>query len=517
MKPSSTNAMSAVALRDAVVSGQRSAQSVVEETLSRLGALNGVYGALLGWDRELAFAQAATVDRGPKTGRLCGVPVLIKDNICVRGQEVSCGSRLLAGWRSPYDAHVIERLRAEGAIVLGRANMDEFAMGSSNENSAYHVVRNPWDLTRVPGGSSGGSAAAVAAGLVPLALGSDTGGSVRQPGAFCGVTAVKPTYGRVSRYGLVAFASSLDQIGPFAASPADAALALEVLAGHDGRDATSRQAPVPTYGEDIAAARKPLTIGRLVGLPAALDPAALSGLQDAERVLAEAGHRFVDIQLPSAEHAVAIYYIVASAEASSNLSRFDGVRYGVRVEGESLVDTYAQTRGQGFGAEVKRRIMLGTFALASGYYDAYYAKAQKVRTLLCQDFARAFAQCDAILSPTTPTPAFRLGEVADPLSMYLADIFTLPASLAGLPAISVPCAFADWEGVKLPLGAQLMGPSLTEGRLFGLADTLYRGLDIASQQQQLPDPVEAAARLGLEPLGGARAGASVAEKGGAHV
>lgn len=470
--------------------GEQSALEGVQDCLARIRtdaaqSLN----AVLSVDSEGALTQAAHLDerrrQGEVLGPLAGVPVLVKDNICVRGQLTTCASRILEGWRAPYDATVVQRLRAADAIVIGRTNMDEFAMGSSNENSAYGPVHNPWDTARVPGGSSGGSAAAVAAGLAPLALGSDTGGSVRQPGAFCGLTALKPTYGRVSRFGLVAFASSLDQVGPLASSPSDCALALSVMAGHDVNDATSLSDAVDCDAARVAeglGGRK-LRIGiyteaQLEGV----DAQVRKNLAQVCDSLKAAGHSLVPVTLPHASHAVAVYYIVAPAEASSNLSRFDGVRYGRRVSSDDLLEMYERSRGEGFGTEVQRRIMLGTYALASGYYDAYYLKAQKVRTRICEDFAAAFADCDLILSPTAPTPAFGIGEVADPLAMYLSDTFTLPASLAGLPAVSVPSGTASVAEQELALGVHLVAPALQESLALSCAQEIYAAHGMAPVQ-----------------------------------
>ena len=426
-------------------------------------------------DREAGGAQGSSqaVESQPANAAtptpLRGVPIAVKDNICVRGLQATCGSRILAGYHPPYDATVVERLRAAGAVIVGKTNCDEFAMGSSNENSAFGPVRNPWDTGRVPGGSSGGSAAAVAARVVPAALGSETGGSVRQPAALCGVVGVKPTYGRVSRYGLVAFGSSLDQVSVFGLTVKDAALVLQTIAGRDECDATSADVPVPDYaaelGGDIRGAR--------VGVPHALlgegvDADVRARVEEAIEAYRELGAEVVDLEMPHAKYSIAVYYIIATAEASSNLARYDGVRYGHRTEDpEDLRQMYRRTRDEGFGAEVKRRIMLGTYVLSSGYYDAYYLKAQKVRTLIQRDFLEAFEKCDAVLTPTTPTPAFRLGEKTDdPLSMYLSDIYTCMANLAGVPGVSVPCGLSS-QG--LPVGFQLMGRHWGEATILRLA------------------------------------------------
>jgi aspartyl-tRNA(Asn)/glutamyl-tRNA(Gln) amidotransferase subunit A len=412
---------------------------------------------------------------GDPLGALAGVPVGVKDMICTRGLATTAASKMLAGFVPPYDAAVVERLRGADAVIVGKLNQDEFAMGSSSENSALHPVKNPWDLTRVPGGSSGGSAAAVADGMVPLSLGTDTGGSIRQPASFCGVVGLKPTYGRVSRWGVIAFASSLDQVGPLARDVAGVAAALQVLAGHDRRDSTS----IPEAPPDYAAALGRDVAGLRVGVPkeyftAGLDPAVEERTRAALATLESLGATLVEVSLPHTRYAVATYYLVATAEASSNLARYDGVRYGHRAsEGVTdLASLYERSRAEGFGAEVKRRIILGTYALSSGYYDAYYRKAQQVRTLIARDFAAAFADVDVLAAPTSPVTAFRLGErVADPLQMYLMDIFTIPASLAGLPCLSQPCGY---DAGGLPVGLQLIGPALSEARLLAVAHA-YEG------------------------------------------
>jgi aspartyl-tRNA(Asn)/glutamyl-tRNA(Gln) amidotransferase subunit A len=402
--------------------------------------------------------------------------VVLKDNIAVAGEPCGCASRILEGYTSPYDSTTAARLREAGAVVVGRANMDEFAMGSSTENSARGPARNPWDPERAPGGSSGGSAALVAAGVVPLALGSDTGGSIRQPAALCGVVGLKPTYGRVSRYGLVAFASSLDQIGPLARTSADAALALGVLAGHDPRDSTSLPDPVPDYVAALSGDCSGLTVGlpREYFVEEGVEPAVLAAVREAVLELEKAGARTREISLPHTRHAVATYYLVANAEASSNLSRFDGVRYGRRAESDDVGALYRKTRSEGFGPEVKRRILLGTYVLSAGYYDAYYRKAQQVRTLIRRDFEAAFEQCDLIATPTTPEAAFRLGERSgDPLRMYLSDVYTVSASLAGIPGLSTPCGLPG----GLPVGLQLLAPALGEPVLLRVADAFERRTD----------------------------------------
>ena len=446
---------------------EASAVEVAEAHLRRIEALDARLGAFLHHLPERALARARAVDAAVAAGQdrpLAGVPVALKDVLDLAGEPTTCGSRILEGYRPPFTATAVERLEAAGAVIVGKTNMDEFAMGSSNENSAYRPVHNPWDAQRVPGGSSGGSAAAVAAGLSCLALGSDTGGSIRQPAALCGVVGLKPTYGRVSRYGLVAFASSLDQVGPLARSVADAALAAGVLFGRDPRDATSADRPVP----DLAAALGAGAVGLRVGVPwsfleKGVDEGVLAAFRESVRTLEGAGARVVDVSLPHLPHAIATYYLVATAEASSNLARYDGVRYGRRAPGAAdLRRMYGETRDQGFGPEVKRRIVLGTFVLSSGYYDAYYLRAQKVRTLIRDDFERAWQACDLVATPTTPTPAFRLGEkTEDPLQMYLADIFTVPANLAGIPGLSIPAGFVG----GLPVGLQLLGRPFDEATL----------------------------------------------------
>ena len=469
--------LSASQLADAVRAGEVSAVEVTRAYLNRIERFDAALGTYLHVAAEQALAQAEAIDaaraRGEALGPLAGVPIALKDNMCVRGQPTTCGSRILEGYRPPYDATVVERLRAASAVLLGKLNMDEFAMGSSNETSAYGVVRNPWDRTRAPGGSSGGAAAATAARLAAATLGSDTGGSVRQPAAFCGVTAMKPTYGRVSRYGLVAFASSLDQIGPITRDVRDTARLLGVIAGQDPCDATSIARPVEDYEAECGRDVRGLRVGVVRSTVADSEPVVQSAIEGTLGRLGRLGCELVDVELPHAEHGLSVYYIVATAEASSNLARFDGMRYGLRVQGEDLRDTYRKTREAGFGLEVKRRIMLGTYALSAGYYDAFYVKAQKVRTLIRRDYERAFERCDVVLTPTSPSPAFRLGEVKDPLAMYKQDVFTLPAPLAGVPALSTPCGMAPGD---LPLGVQLAAPDFQEGRLVRLAHALEQDL-----------------------------------------
>lgn len=447
---------------------RRPAADVLAEHLKRIDAHNSRIHAFIsteGRDASLAFVSA---DSNPKL-KLAGVPIGVKDNICVRGWEITCGSKILKGYKAPYHATVIDRLLAEGAVLAGRVNMDEFAFGSSCETSAYGPTRNPWDTERVPGGSSGGSAAAVAAGLVPVALGSDTGGSVRQPASFCGVVGLKPTYGRVSRYGLVAFASSLDQIGPITRTVEDSARILEVIAGHDPMDSTSSTVPVEAYSKPLGESIKGLRVGlpkEFLAYPLPKDVQA--AFDRSIQTLAAAGAQIVDVSLPHTEHAVSVYYIVGPCEASSNLSRFDGVRYGNRDLGaKNLADLYLRTRHDGFGAEAKRRIILGTFALSSGYYDAYYLKAMKVRRKMIDDYERAFERADVLVCPTAPSGAFKLGEKSsDPLSMYLSDIYTLSANLVGVPAVSVP---AGYDAQGLPVGLQFMAKPFAESTLLKAA------------------------------------------------
>ena len=470
------------AIRADIVSGRRSAVDVCREALTRIHAAAHL-NAFNHVADEPALARAADIDRrraaGEPLGLLAGVPVALKDNLCVRGMRTTASSKILDTFVPPYDATVVERLEAADAIVVGKTNCDEFAMGSSNENSAYGPVRNPWALDRAPGGSSGGSAAAVAAGCVPLAYGSDTGGSIRQPASFCGVVGLKPTYGRVSRYGLLAFASSLDQIGPMTTTVGDAALGLAAVAGLDPRDATSAAVPVPDFDAQLSGAVRDVRIGvprRFVA--EGVDAQVRSRFDAALEVFRDAGATIVDIELPHASYAIPAYYLVCTAEASSNLARYDGVKYGYRStrNGDlTLKAMYCATRDEGFGAEVKRRIMLGTYVLTAGYYDAFYLKAQQVRTLLRRDYEQAFALADVIAMPTSPIPPFRLGEkTGDPLQMYLADIFTVSANLAGLPGISIPCGFAQVDGARVPVGLQLMGRLFDEGTLLQTADAYER-------------------------------------------
>ena len=454
-------------LANAVRSGARSALDVAEEHLAAIGAGDGEVHAFNLVTADLAREQAIAVDRlvanGDDPGPLAGVPVALKDNLCTRGVPTTCSSRILEGWRPPYDATVVSRLRAAGAVVVGKTNMDEFAMGSSTETSATGPTRNPHDVSRVPGGSSGGSAAAVAAGFAPLALGSDTGGSIRQPAALCGVVGLKPTYGTVSRYGLVAFASSLDQIGPFARSVADAALLFDVIGGHDPADSTSLARPTPRVLSVLDDGVAGLTVGIIEEFVAGATPDVVSRVREAADALAVAGARIEEVSVPEVTLGLSAYYLIAPGEASSNLARYDGVRYGLRVDAEDTAAMNTATRSAGFGAEVKRRIMLGTYVLSAGYMDAYYNQALRVRTRIIEGFATAYRRCDLLLGPTAPTTAFPLGEkTGDPLSMYLSDICTIPTNLAGHPAISIPFGTGD-DG--LPVGVQLLGPALSEGTI----------------------------------------------------
>ena len=452
-----------------------SAREVTQSCLDRIARVDGKIHAFLSYDTADALAQADAADQllaqnTPFTDRpLLGIPVAIKDVLAVKNQPLNCASKILGGFISPYDATAIEKLKAAGAIVFGRLNMDEFAMGSSTENSAFGVTHNPWDTTRIPGGSSGGSAAAVAADECIASLGTDTGGSIRQPAALCGCVGLKPTYGRISRYGLVAFASSLDQIGPFTKDVRDSATLLGVLSGHDLRDSTSIPQPVPDYTKALTGNIKGLKLGLpreyMIG---GLDAEVKAAVDAAVKKFQELGAEIVEISLPHTDYAVATYYIIATAEASANLARFDGIRYGSRVDGNDPAELYSRTRGAGFGAEVKRRIILGTYVLSSGYYDAYYLRAQKVRTLIRNDFLKAFETVDAIVTPTSPTAAFKIGEKSgDPLQMYLSDIFTISCNLAGICGISLPCGFT--KNPKLPIGLQLLGQPFGEETMLRLA------------------------------------------------
>ncbi|MGH8987695.1 MAG: Asp-tRNA(Asn)/Glu-tRNA(Gln) amidotransferase subunit GatA [Acidimicrobiales bacterium] len=466
----------ALALASAVRHGERTARSVVEAALGAIASRDPELHAFLHVAADEAVAAADAVDEkvrsGADPGPLAGVPVALKDNLCTRGIPTTCASRILQGWLPPYDATVVSRLRAAGAVVVGKTNLDEFAMGSSTENSCMGPTRHPMDPSRVPGGSSGGSAAAVGADLVPLSLGSDTGGSVRQPAALCGVVGAKPTYGVVSRYGLIAFASSLDQIGPFARSVADAALLLEVIAGHDPKDSTSLDRPAPQVLRSLDAGVDGLRVGVCEELVAGTAPDVSRRVREAAEGLAEAGARVEEISVPEMRFGLSAYYLIATAEASSNLARYDGVRYGLRVDGPDVAQMNTATRTAGLGPEVKRRIMLGTYALSAGYYDAYYGKAQRARTLLIRALGRAYERFDVLIGATAPTTAFAIGErVADPLTMYMSDVCTIPSNLCGHPAMSVPYGAGD-DG--LPVGVQVLAPALCEERMFQVAAALER-------------------------------------------
>jgi aspartyl-tRNA(Asn)/glutamyl-tRNA(Gln) amidotransferase subunit A len=470
-------------------SGEISAEQLTRAALEAIRTRNPRLQAFLHVDEDAALMQARRIDTkrrtGERLGPLAGIPIALKDILCTAGHPTTCGSKILQQFIPPYDAHVISRLRQVDAILLGKTNMDEFAMGSSTENSAFQVTRNPWDLERIPGGSSGGSAAAVAACLAPLALGTDTGGSIRQPAGLCGIVGLKPSYGRVSRFGLIAYGSSLDQIGPLTRSVGDAALLLEAIAGHDPRDSTSIDTPVTSYSREIEKPLTPLTIG-VAGefFAEGLDAEVERAIREAIKIYEGLGATVREISLPHSRYAVATYYLIATAEASSNLARYDGVHYGYRApKFDNLIDMYAKTRGQGFGAEVKRRIMLGTYALSSGYKDAYYLKALRVRRLIKEDFDKAFTGCDVILGPTTPTAAFKIGEKADdPLAMYLSDIYTIGANLAGLPGISIPCGFTRGG---LPIGLQLLAPPFEESRLLRVARMFERATDWHTKRPKL--------------------------------
>jgi aspartyl-tRNA(Asn)/glutamyl-tRNA(Gln) amidotransferase subunit A len=477
-------------IRSGIAAREFSAVEICREALNRIDQLTDL-NAFITVTADSALERSAEIDRaaraGDLLGPLAGVPIAIKDNMVMQGVRTTAGSRVLFNYRPPYTATAVERLEAAGAIILGKTNQDEFAMGSSTENSAYGPVKNPWNKAYVPGGSSGGSAVAVAAGIATVALGSDTGGSIRQPASFCGVVGLKPTYGRVSRYGLIAFGSSLDQIGPFGNSVGDVAEVLNVIAGHDPKDSTSSKLDM----SDCVAGLEGDVRGLRVGVPReyygeGLDPEVKAAVEAAIRKFEELGAVVVDISLPQTEYAIPVYYVIATAEASSNLARYDGVRYGFRAEeSPTLKEMYSRTRDQGFGAEVKRRIMLGTYALSAGYYDAYYGKAQQVRSLIERDFRAAFETCDLIATPTAPTPAFPLGAKTDnPLEMYLSDIYTITVNLAGVPALSLPCGVSS-KG--LPIGIQLMGRHFCEAELLKAAHNLETAIGFDSTPRELPN------------------------------
>lgn len=476
-------------IRELLVTGEACVSEVVQGFIDRIETLNPSLNAFITVLSEAGLAEAKRYDHGDKdlkTSPLAGIPLAVKDVLCVNGIRTTCGSRILENYEPPFDATVIDKLKQAGAILLGKTNMDEFAMGSSNENSAYGPVHNPWNLDHVPGGSSGGSAAAVAADLCAAALGTDTGGSIRQPASFCGVVGLKPTYGRVSRFGLVAFASSLDQIGPITKTVKDAAILLEAVAGHDPSDSTSVNRPVPCYPDYLDQPIEGLKLGIAKEyMIDGIDPEVRQAVDRAVLTCRSLGAEIVEVSLPHTEYGIAAYYIIAPAEASSNLARYDGVKYGFRSpDSKDLLDMYRRSRSTGFGAEVKRRIMLGTYSLSAGYYDAYYRKASQVRTLIRNDFLQAFQSCDAILAPVAPHPAFSIGEKAgDPLQMYLSDVFTLPASLAGIPGISVPCGVSS---AGLPIGLQILGSHFHEEKI----------LQVAHQFEQAVQPLPGKPRLG---------------------
>ena len=475
----SLHTLSVAELAAGLRSKQFSATELARHFIARSEAHNGLLNGYITLTPERALADAAAADARLASGQaapLTGIPLAQKDIFCTDGIRTTCGSRMLKNFVSPYDATVVERLAAAGTVLLGKTNMDEFAMGSSNETSHFGLVRNPWDTDRVPGGSSGGSAAVVSARLAPVATGTDTGGSIRQPAALTGISGIKPTYGRVSRYGMIAFASSLDQAGIMAPSAEDCALFLEAIAGFDPRDSTSVDVPVPAYSAELGQSVKGLRIGVVREfMEGGLDPANAALIRAALQVYADQGAEIVDVSCPNMGMSVPTYYVVAPAECSSNLSRFDGVRFGHRCEDpKDLMDLYKRSRGEGFGAEVKRRIMTGAYVLSAGYYDAYYLKAQQVRQLISREFAAAFTQADVIVGPTSPTPAFKIGDkVDDPITMYLNDIYTIGANLAGLPAMSIPCGLLD----GLPLGLQLIGPHFAESRLLSAAHAYQQATD----------------------------------------
>lgn len=477
---------SAKQLQEKIASKDVTIRQLAEEAYARIDAVDGDVKAFLALNKEQALKQAEELEHVPAEDRgpLFGLPIGVKDNIVTEGLETTCSSKILEGFNPIYDATVVRKLKEAGMITIGKINMDEFAMGSSNENSAYQKTRNPWNLEHVPGGSSGGSAAAVAAGEVPFSLGSDTGGSIRQPAAFCGVVGMKPTYGRVSRFGLVAFASSLDQIGPITRNVEDNAKLLEVISGVDPMDSTSANVEVPNFSEAIG---KPIK-GLKIGVPKeymgdGVSEEVRESVRAALKVLEAQGAVWEEVSLPHSEYALATYYLLSSSEASSNLARFDGIRYGYRAEeATNLLELYKMTRAQGFGDEVKRRIMLGTYSLSAGSYDAYYLKAQKVRTLIKQDFEKVFEEYDVIVGPTTPTPAFKIGEIVDdPLTMYANDILTIPVNLAGVPGISIPCGFSN----GLPLGLQIIGKHFDESTIYQVASAYESATDFHKQTPAL--------------------------------
>ena len=480
--------LTAYQLHEMLMRKEVTSREITASVLKRIAQVEDRIHAFITLTPDIARQQAALADERIQKGEatpLTGIPLAIKDLICTQGVRTTCGSHILENYIPPYDATVIEKLKAAGAVLVGKANMDEFAMGSSTENSFFGPTRNPWDLERIPGGSSGGSAAAVAADECIVSLGSDTGGSIRQPAACCGIVGLKPTYGRVSRFGLVAFASSLDQIGPFAKDVRDTALLLKVISGHEPRDSTSMEIPIPDYTRALNGDIRSLVLGVPKEVfSEGLDPEVASAFQKAIHALEDLGAKAIEVSLPHSQYAVAAYYIIAPAEASSNLARYDGVKYGFRAKGvPELLEMYKESRSLGFGPEVKRRIMLGTYALSAGYYDAYYRKASQVRTLIGEDFQKAFAQCDVLLTPTAPTPAFRIGEkVDDPLQMYLSDIFTIPCNLAGLPGISLPCGFSR-QG--LPIGLQILANHFQEEKILRVAYAYKQNTDFHQRKPTL--------------------------------
>ena len=478
-----------VAARDAIRAGKISSVELTQQALSRIEALEPRIQAFNSLYAERALAQAKLVDDGQRKGPLAGVPIALKDNLCTRYGTTTCSSKMLANFRAPYDATVVKMLEAAGAVIVGKTNLDEFAMGSSTENSAFKTTRNPWDVSRVPGGSSGGSAAALAAGMCCASLGSDTGGSIRQPAALCGLVGLKPTYGRVSRYGLVAFASSLDQIGPFGWTVADAALLMNVISGHDPKDSTSVPSEVPDYLANLEQPIKGLRIGiaKEFELTAGMDSQVKSAVDAAIAKYKSMGATIVDVSLPHTEYGIAAYYVIAPCEASSNLARYDGVHFGHRTKEpvNNIVDLFSKSRAEGFGEEVQRRIMIGTYALSSGYYDAYYLRALQAKTLIKRDFDQAFEKCDVILCPTTPTAAFKAGEkTGDPLQMYLCDVFTVTCNIAGIAGLSMPCGFTSGEK-PLPIGMQLLGPTFSEEKLLRIARMYEAATDWNKQRPKV--------------------------------
>jgi aspartyl-tRNA(Asn)/glutamyl-tRNA(Gln) amidotransferase subunit A len=480
--------LSATELSQLLQSQEISSEELTQSFIENTKKLEEKLHSFISYDPEYSLSQARASDQRRREGKTCGpldgIPVSIKDIISEKDQPLTCGSRFMKDYRSPYDATVVEKLKAQGAVLWGRLNLDEFAMGSSTEHSAFQITRNPWDLESVPGGSSGGCGAAVAAQQTPLALGSDTGGSIRQPAALCGICGLKPTYGRVSRYGLTAFASSLDQIGPMTKCIEDTALLLQAIVGHDERDSTSLPEKIPSYTQALQAPSPPKRIGiPREYFPEGLDHEVREAVESAMAFYQSQGHEIVEVTLPHMEYAIAVYYIIATAEASSNLARFDGIRYTHRCPHTNAIDVYFRSRSEGFGEEVKRRIMLGTYVLSSGYYEAQYIHAQKVRTLIRQDFLKAFETVDVLLTPTSPTTAFRIGaKMEDPLAMYLNDIYTVSANLAGIPGISIPCGFSK---KNLPIGLQLLGPFFQEAELLQLAHVFESSHDFHARRPPL--------------------------------